>query len=143
MNNEICEEKYNLDYKAPRKTIKKAKVIEQDEDSEFDTLPFYSNENEISTKYAIFEYFQNKFKNNFLFGEEGLIARFLKIFNSQNNLLNTGLFGRKTDFYLKKRLKLFYIYLFPYIYIFYRIFFLKIMVRVIMLIRILKFFFKI
>jgi hypothetical protein len=127
VSNEFLKEKFQLDNKSKYQIKKSGKRIANEEDIDVGTLPFYTNENEKTSTFPLIEYFKNKFKDNFIIGEN----RFSKIIFSDYNFMNTGLFGRKTEFNLKKRMKLFYIYLFPYLYLFYRIFLSKILVFII------------
>ncbi len=129
-SNELFQKKYGLDdYQSKLQMKKQKKKIDNEEDIEVGTLPFYINENDKTSSFLFIKSFMNKFKDNAILGENGLISRFLKVFLSNNSYMNTGLFGRKTEFNLKKRMKLFYIYSFPYTYLFYRIFISKFMVK--------------
>ncbi len=108
---------------------KKNKII-YNEDDDVGTLPFYSDEIDNNKNYHVFDKIKSDLENTPLFHKNGLFSRFLKIYKSENNFLNIGLFRRKTEFNLKKRIKLIYIYLFPYLYIFFKMFFSRILVKI-------------
>lgn len=132
--NELSNEKISLDdYNCIHLKTKKLECYnpsELDDNTSNNILPFYINE---TVKQTYFEKIQNFFREKCkyfpIIGEGKIVSRLFNILNNKNECLTIGIFRRKSDFYLKKQMKIFYIYLFPYAVIFYKLFVSKIIVR--------------